>query len=217
MSTDTTPPRGDWFGRLFVALLIAACLVLSLQVVRLSRQVEQLSHKLREAINRPTAGAIAIGESMPSLITLDASGAEVLIDGVNALALREGRLGTVLIAISGTCPACQESMPIYASLAARHAGTGVVVVAIQVDAKRGGDLKAAPPDLPLAWVAGGEQTWLRRIDIVPSVLVLDATGTVRSMFKGELDADQRAQLETMLRAMADPAGSSGASGSGGGR
>lgn len=209
MSADTTPPRGDWFGRIFVALLIAACLVLSLQVVRLSRQVVQLNHKLREAINRPAASAITVGESMPSLIALDASSAEALLSGVNALALREGRLATVLIATSGACPVCQQSMPIYASLAARHAGTGVALVAIQVDAKSATDLKTAPPGLPLAWVAGGEQTWLRRIDVVPSVLVLDATGTVRAIFKGELDAGQLEQLETMLRQLSESMRSGG--------
>lgn len=214
MSADTTPPRGDWFDRIFVALLIAACLVLSLQVVRLSRQVVQLNHKLREAINRPAASAIAVGESMPSLIALDASSAEALLSGVNALALREGRIATVLIATSGACPVCQQSMPIYASLAARHAGTGVALVAIQVDAKSATDLKTAPPGLPLAWVAGGEQTWLRRIDVVPSVLVLDATGTVRAMFKGELDEGQLEQLETMLRQLSE-AMRSGSGGDGG--
>ena len=201
MSADTTPPRGDWFGRVFVGLLIAACLVLSVQVVRLSRQVEQLNQKLREAINRPAAGAIAIGESMPSLVGLDASGAEVLVGGVNVLALREGRDASVLIAVSGACPTCHELMPVYGSLASRQAGTGVVVTAVQVDAKGGSDLKASAAGLALVWVANGEQTWLRRIDVVPSIVVLDAKGVVRAMFKGEMDAGQRSELNAILDAM----------------
>jgi hypothetical protein len=36
---------------------------------------------------------------------------------------------------------------------------------------------------------------------VPSIVVLDAKGVVRAMFKGEMDAGQRSELNAMLDAM----------------
>jgi thiol-disulfide isomerase/thioredoxin len=199
---------GDWFGRVFVVLLIAACLVLSVLVVRLSARVEQLNGRLRDAINRPATGAISMRESMSELVALDASGAEVLRDGSNVLALRDGRLATVLIAVGGACPVCHDLMPVYEAWATRLDGAGVVVTAVQVDAKRADDLKPAPAQLataPLAtsrltttWVADSESSWLRRIDVLPTVLVLDGRGEVRGIFKGEMDPGQVAAMETLL-------------------
>jgi thiol-disulfide isomerase/thioredoxin len=192
--------RGDWFARVFVVLLIGACLVLSVQVVRLSARVEQLNQRLRDAINRPAAGAIAMRESMSELVALDATGAEALRDGSNLLALRDGRLATVLIAVGGACPVCHDLMPVYERWAARLGGAGVVFAAVQVDARRAEELKPAPAGLAMSWVAGGENSWLRRIDVLPTVLVLDGRGEVRAIFKGEMDAGQVQAMESMLQA-----------------
>jgi hypothetical protein len=190
----------------FTAFCMLACVVLAYQVVSLRREVTRLRGEvavrpaqLPEAMTKAGGGAVVVGESVPDLVAVDCDGAAVLVNGSNALAFRDGRFATIMLATSGDCDACGYSLPAFDVLARENIATGVTVVGVQINAMKGEELKSSPGNLPMVMVPDAANSWLRRIPMVPAVIVIDGQGAVRQTWFGTLSAAQQEELAATVR------------------
>lgn len=194
-------------ARLFSALLLLSTLALSILVVMLLRQNRQLRTEV-EAI-RQSAGR----ESLPSgemLAALESFGppasAPMPSPGLpgapppnapppDALAFADGRPGTVLFLFSGACGACDQALPLFASLAARHGPSGLECIAVQIDASGPDALAHTDMGVTVRGIPGAERTWLRRVPLVPAILIIDHDGVLIRAWFGAPDEPQWAEIE----------------------
>lgn len=191
----------------FTGFCMLACLVLAYQVLTLRRQVADLREQLAatppampEAITKAGSGAVVVGESVPDLVAIARDGSPVLLNGSNALAFRDGRFATVILATSGDCEACSHSLPVFDVMAKENIATGVMVVGVQINAMKGEELKPSPGTLPIVMVNDAANSWLRRIPMVPAVIVIDGNGAVRKTWFGTLSAAQQDELAATVTA-----------------
>lgn len=197
-------PRGiTWF----TGFLVLATLALSVLVVVLARNNRQL--RAEAVALRQLAGDSALfpGELLASLDSFapptapnttptDGSALPASNDAAqNALDLVDGRPGTILLLYSGACGACDVVMPRFAALAARHGASGVACYAIQIDAKAPADLTHTNLGVDVRGVPGAERSWLRRIPLVPAIVILDHEGALVRGIYGAPDDNQWAQIE----------------------
>lgn len=144
------------------------------------------------------AAAIPVGEILPELTTFGPADAPAPEPGEpapsDALAFEDGRLATVLYIHSAACGACEEFMPEFAALAATHRAKGVEFIAVQTDAAAPADLKRADVPFALRGVPGAERSWMRRIPLIPAVLIVDHRGILRAAWYGAMNDRQRQQL-----------------------
>lgn len=182
---------------LFTTFATLACVVLSVQVVRLSRENTRLK-AAPEAMEKAEGGALAVGEILPPLTALGPTGAPAPSAESNYLTLRDGRLATVVLAMGGACETCSATKPYFESLARDHAGGGVIFVAVEVDTGKPQDLHASGAVLPNVMVEQAETTWLRRVPLVPAVILIDGEGAVRRTWFGSLSDRQRTEFEAEL-------------------
>lgn len=195
-------PRGfSWF----TGFLILATLVLSVLVVVLARHNRQLRGEA--AALRQLAGDSALfpGELLASLESFGPASTEASAPSTettqNALTLVDGRPGTILLLYSGTCGACEVVMPRFAALAARHGASGVACYGIQIDAKSPAELTHTDLGVDVRGVPGAERSWLRRIPLVPAIVILDHEGALVRGIYGAPDENQWAQIERDLAAL----------------
>lgn len=183
-------PRGiTWF----TGFLILATLVLSVLVIVLARHNRQLRGET--AALRQLAGDSALfpGELLAWLDSFGPSSTGT--DATDALTLVDGRPGTILLLYSGTCGACEVVMPRFAALAARHRASGLACYGIQIDAKSPADLTHTDLGVDVRGVPGAERSWLRRIPLVPAIVILDHEGALVRGYYGAPDENQWAQIE----------------------
>lgn len=181
-----------------VALLVAACLVQSFLIFRLSTQVKDLQSRVLDAESKVKARSIdplVVGEALPTLTALGRNGQPLI---PNPLDFSVDRIATVVVALGTACPLCEEKLPELSTWAKQASGNGVVIVAVQIDAMKAEELKSESPGLPVVFVKDGHKTWLRRISLVPTVFVFDRQGTLRSEHQGVLDAAGFKKIENAL-------------------
>jgi len=213
MPDTRVAPRADQaastINKLFTSFTVLACIVLSVQVVRLTRENTRLRLLAAEpaasqAATSAGSSALAVGEFVPDLAaltplnTLPSTTSTTPSDLSTLLHFRDGRLATIILATSGGCQTCEASLPAFDLLARTHADQGIVVTAIQIDAMKLSELKPAPPSLPIVMVNDAPSTWLRRIPLVPAVIVIDSQGAVRQTWFGALSALQQGELDELI-------------------
>ena len=184
-------PRGiTWF----TGFLVLATLALSVLVIVLARHNRQLRGEA--AALRQLAGDSALfpGELLASLDSFAPEGTPP-DSAQNALALIDGRPGTILLLYSGACGACEVVMPRFAALAARHGASGLACYAIQIDAKSPAELTHTNLGAEVRGVPGAERSWLRRIPLVPAIVILDHEGALVRGYYGAPDDNQWTQIE----------------------
>ncbi len=190
----------------FTGFLLLATLVLSVLVIVLARNNREL--RAEAAALRQLSGDSALfpGEVLASLesfgpASTDASAPDPTdapptnAPPADALTLVDGRPGTVLLLYSGSCGACDVVMPRFAALAARHTPAGLACYAIQIDAKSPADLTHTDMGIEVRGVPGAERSWLRRVPLIPSVIVLDHEGSLVRGYYGAPDDNQWNQIE----------------------
>jgi hypothetical protein len=72
-------------------------------------------------------------------------------------------------------------------------------VGVQINAMKGEELKSSPENLPMVMVPDAANSWLRRIPMVPAVIVIDGQGAVRQTWFGTLSAGQQDELAATVR------------------
>jgi cytochrome c biogenesis protein CcmG/thiol:disulfide interchange protein DsbE len=112
------------------------------------------------------------------------------------------------------CDPCREQLPVLDALAARYADAGLSVVAVAFDEERGAVeafLSAAPVAFPVLWDRAGERfSEPLGIDRLPTTVVVDRLGVVRTVHLG-YERTQGEKLEAeVLRLLAEQGQGAGA-------
>ena len=140
-------------------------------------------------ISRPTQPAVPRTEVPPPYRTGD-----VLSENLDAVRLA-AKPATLLVVVQSRCKFCTASMPFYERLGARvHANTQIVVLT-QEEAAIGRAYVSSHGFEPDAVVSIPEFT---RIRSTPTVILTDATKTVRRIWTGKLSADSEAEVLAAL-------------------
>ena len=86
-------------------------------------------------------------------------------------------------------------MPRFAALAARHGSSGLACYGIQIDAKSPAELTHTDLGVDVRGVPGAERSWLRRVPLVPAIVILDHEGALVRGYYGAPDENQWAHIE----------------------
>ncbi len=198
MADQVTQPERSSGAKWIIAMLVVACLVQSFLIFRLSRQVKDLQAHLTDAeqrIKSKSVDPLVVGEAVPTLTALGRDGKPRT---PNILDFSSDRIATVVIALGTACPTCEQLLPELSAWAQQNARDGIVIVGVQIDAMKPEELKPEQPGMPLVYVQDGHKTWLRRISLVPSVLVFDRAGALRAEHQGVMDGQAFKQIESVL-------------------
>ncbi|MBX3315480.1 MAG: hypothetical protein KF902_01305 [Phycisphaeraceae bacterium] len=188
---------------LFTAFLLVATLTLSILVLLLMRQNRNLRSETTALRQLTGEAALPRGEMLASLETF----ASASSDTPDAMAFLDGRLGTFLYLFSSSCGSCETIMPRVAALSARHTPSGVECFAIQIDANAPADLAHTDLGLPVRGVYEAPRTWLRRVPLVPALVLIDHNGVLIHAWYGAPDEPQWTQIEAQLAAISGAAAS----------
>ncbi len=198
VTTSTAPPRRASFN-LFTAFLLLATLTLSLLALLLMRQNRNLRSETAALRQLTGEAALPTGEMLASLDTFAPASSDTPTP--DAMSFLDGRLGTFLYLFSSSCGSCETIMPRVAALSARHTPSGVECFAIQIDANAPADLAHTDLGLPVRGVYEAPRTWLRRIPLVPALVLIDHNGVLIHAWYGAPDEPQWTQIETQLAAL----------------
>lgn len=201
MHDDTpTPPQSRRASfNLFTAFLLLATLTLTVLVLLLMRQNRNLRSETAALRQLTGESSLPKGELLASLDTFAPPSSDTPTP--DAMAFIDGRLGTFLYLFSSSCGSCETIMPRVAALSARHTPSGVECFAIQIDANAPADLAHTDLGLPVRGVHEAPRTWLRRIPLVPALVLIDHNGVLIHAWYGAPDEPQWTQIETQLAAL----------------
>lgn len=192
---DTT---GNLPVKLFVGFLMLACVALCVLVLRLTSQNKILREEVDRLAQNMGNGSLPLGEILPELSSFGPVPEPIKDAPADALKFDDGRVATVLFVHSGICSNCEEAMPRLISMAAKFRKGGLEFVGVQSDADASKDLKHVEANFPIRGVPGGERSWLRRVPLVPAILIVDHEGTLRAAWYGAMNPRQEAQFEQEL-------------------
>lgn len=175
-----------------------ATIVLGVLVVLLVRDNRRLREELGAAgkalIEERTKDSLAVGQAVTPVTMVGA-------DGQVSRAAFDGDRWTMLFMVAGHCPYCEETVPIWSRLLKETQAEGnprLSLVCIQSDAKSAAELKQLPAPLT-AKVVQNERSWLSRVPIVPSVLLIDNHAVIRRAWFGvPTDMDEQAMRRVLL-------------------
>lgn len=187
--SDSEPRKKD--GSRLTSALTVACVLLSALVILLAVQNRALHTELAEAHADalPDAPRLAPGDLVEPITVFDDTGTTLRFDwSANSRA--------IVLVFSSTCPACQESLPLWDDLVARIADRGNVrVIGLQLDRPppSSGAAPAEPEGVRPFPVYGiehaGNASLLDLVPVIPGTFVIDARGVVREAYFGVPDDD----------------------------
>ena len=197
--SDAEPRKKDDGHRLTQALTVA-CVLLSALVVLLAVQNRALHTELTEALTHvvPDAPRLSPGDLVDPITVFDDTGATLGLDwSANSRA--------VVLVFSSTCPACQETLPIWDDLATRIEDRGNVrVIGLQLDRPDPGTGEAAAEpagvwSFPVYGILRADnESFLDLVPVIPGTFVIDARGAVREAHYGVPD---EAALDAVIAAL----------------
>lgn len=185
-------------GDLFVAFLVAACVVLAVLVVLLARE----NRRLKLALAAPASGqaataALKVGDCVTPFSLVADSGAKVPVE------FGPGRPKTLLLVFSAQCPACARTVPIWNDLFGAGPPPSVQLFGLQIDkgAPSPGSGAPAPPAprFPVFAAETPRPEALTKIPWVPAAVLLAGDGNVEGVWFGVPTA---AQVEELRRGLA---------------
>jgi hypothetical protein len=147
---------------------------------------------------------IVEGESLTSRLEF-----EVLDGSDSSVTLTlPGATPALLLVFSSTCAACYANLPAWREVI-DAVGDRVKVLAVGIEADRMAALQYAETQLPSAMPVVPEDPYrfagILGVDMVPFTALVDASGTLRFVRQGSLDAGG---IESLIRALGVLAGSS---------
>lgn len=198
------PARRSWFLAVYAGLLTLACAALCAQVLMLrteNARLRQSPPAPAEALERAGSAGLNVGESLAPLEVVARRDGSAQASDTPApdLQFGDGRALTMLVVVSAACEQCAWSMPYFRAVAATHAPLGVQSLAIEIDASATAMHHDGTADLPVLAVRGAETTWLRRVPMVPAVLLVDDRGVLVRSYFGVLSPRQQEELEALVR------------------
>jgi hypothetical protein len=189
----------------FTAFVTLACVVLCALLLRANALNRRLREDYSQALEKAGSAGIAVGESVEPLRVAAVQGDPSPADASTLLTHDDGRAGTLLLLVSGGCDTCRFSLPYFSRLADLASKQGFVPLAVQLDAAGDADLKFdGSMGFPIVAVEHSEKTWLRRVPLVPAILLVDPRGAVVKTYFGELSPKQQDDLEGSLQGSTAP-------------
>lgn len=197
-------PRGPSFLALYAGTLTLACAALCVQVLMLrteNARLRQSPPAPAEALERAGSAGLNVGEALAPLEVVARRDGSAQASDTPApdLQFGDGRALTMLVVVSAACEQCAWSMPYFRAVAATNAPRGVQSAAVEIDARATAMHHDGTADLPVLAVRGAEATWLRRVPMVPAVLLVDDRGVLVRSYFGVLSPRQQEELEAFIR------------------
>jgi len=190
MTGETQNPRDR-----FTLFLGVACAALAVLTLLLAWQNRSLKAELGAALNAPPSGALKAGDRLHAFDLVDAAGnkTRVAFDGPG---------DTLLLVFSSTCGACTETIPLWNRLLADGPSSTVHVVGIQTDFQiaAGADATVPIPNLrfPVFGSAEPRGEAMSRFPAIPAAALVDAKGTVKSVWFGVPSDSQVSELRRAI-------------------
>lgn len=178
-------------SRLFTGALVVATIALSVLCLMLSRENKRLKGELVAlASAREPADRIRVGERLGglTLVRRDGSVRELWFSGEGE-GERVDRPALVFIMAAG-CGYCERVTPVWEKvlmdlgMGGEDGGGHLRVAAVQTDAADAAGIMEMPGPIPVHMAMDAEETWLRRVHIEPSVLLIDGRGEVLGAWMG---------------------------------
>jgi thiol-disulfide isomerase/thioredoxin len=193
--SDAAPKRRSG---LFPVFLLLATIALTVLVVLLTGELRRTRAQLEAAeqalARERTRDSLAVGDEVGPLTLTGPDG------GVRTIDFRAGR-ATLVFMISGHCPYCDQTIPVWERLL-KQTETGptspIAIVCVQSDARTVADLKPLAGPLTPFMPQAGVTTWLSRIPISPGVVLVGADGVVKRTWFGVPSDRDEAQLGAVL-------------------
>jgi hypothetical protein len=199
-------PRGPSFLALYAGTLTLACAALCVQVLMLRTENARLRQSPQtpapaEALERAGSAGLTVGEALtPVEVIARRDGSQGPSSGpAPDLQFDDGRVLTMLVIASAACEQCAWSMPYFRAVAATNAPLGVQSAAVEIDASEQAMHHEGTADLPVLAVRSAEATWLRRVPMVPAVLLVDDRGVLVRSYFGVLSPRQQEELEGFIK------------------
>lgn len=187
--------------RFFVIFLLLSTTTLAVLLLVFMRQNRALQADLVALTERLGNSALPSGELLVTLPTI-APPTEMVTDApALPLGWADGRLGTLLFIHTGSCPTCTLTLPEVSRLATLHRPVGLEVIGIQTDAEQPEAIRYKDQSFPVRAVPGAGATWLRRVPIVPALLLVDHDGRLIQSWYGQPNDAQWAQIRDALTAL----------------
>ena len=185
--SETAAPKRDPFQLFLVAACVALCglvIALAMQNRTLKERVGQLETAVAAA-GVPT-DVLKAGDAMPPFDLVASSGEKIRLpfDGSGTR--------TLLLVFSSTCPACQETVPVWNRLLSGKEPEGIRVVGVQTDLAGGTAAEVAT--FPVYGFDGTRPESLKKVPFIPCSAVLDAKGKVEWVAFGVLDENKTEEL-----------------------
>lgn len=176
----------------FTLFLSIACVALAALVLLLAKQNRDLKGALAQAGSHPEE--IKAGETLPPLTTVT--------DGGETRPLETPATTNVVLVFSSTCPACEQTLPIWKAMIEAGLGPGVQVTGVQTDRfKQPGDppkALATPLPFPVVGITRVPGEAMEKIPYIPAAIVTDAQRVVRYAWFGVPDEARKAELAKVL-------------------
>jgi hypothetical protein len=175
----------------FQLFLVVACVALCGLVIALAMQNRTLKARAAEletavAMAGVPTEVLKPGDVLPPLELVAASGEKIRLpfDGSGTR--------TLLLVFSSTCPACQETFPVWNRMLSDGMPDGIRVVGVQTDLAGGAAAEVAT--FPVYGFDGARPDGLKKVPYIPCSAVLDAKGNVEWIGFGILDAGKVEEL-----------------------
>jgi hypothetical protein len=184
--------------RFFVIFLVLSTTMMGVLLFVFMRQNRALQADLVALTARLGSSALPSGELLVTLSTI-APATEMVSDPPELpLGWSDGRLGTLLFIHTGSCATCTLTLPEVSRLASLHRPVGLEVIGIQTDAERPEDLRYNDQSFPVRGVPQAGTTWLRRVPLVPALLLVDHEGRLIQSWYGQPNDAQWDQIRQAL-------------------
>lgn len=193
---DAHPP-----GRapLFTIFLMIATVAMSVVILRQRSQIATLDNEIRTLTTQVGQAALPKGEILAPLSTFAAGTSE---PDLATLDFAADRRATLIFVHSAACAACESLWPRIELLGGTLSRLGGVVVALQLDAESPDNLKRTSGTIRIRGVTAHQGTWLKRVPLVPSILLVDRAGTLRAAWYGAPVDAQWAQIQAEIATLA---------------
>ena len=184
----------------FVAFLVIACVALAIIAFLLARQNRALKAQLsaKYAAESQPADGLKAGDVIQPFSVNDAVGVKSTVE------FGRGEAKTILLVFSSTCPACQQTLPMWKpALGSEIPGT-VHVVAVQTDPNSSAPVPMGLP-FPIYTLDESATDLLTKVPSVPATVIVDAEGVVTNVWFGVPTTEQKDLLQHALDASKPPA------------
>jgi len=177
---------------------MVACVALAVLVFLLAMQNRQLKQALTFALTDIPADALTHGDTLEPPALIDDLGQVQNVD------FGGEREQTLLLVFSSTCPACEETLPIWSEMIPEYMGRPELqIVGIQLDRPapddEPGSLVTEAFPFPVLGVTTEGYEALRRIPFIPAAILIDPAGTVEKTWYGLPGERELEELRAALK------------------